>query len=112
MHSWLVLPVGTVNCLLVSEVSVLNGMRMEYITIFKPGACWLQAGAYLVSYNCFCADICVCVCLCVCACACVCVCVPIPRLLTTSGLMWRDVDPMRFVKQVLQLLYGNCSHYR
>ena len=35
-----------------------------------------------------------------------------PRLLITSGMMWRDVDSTRLVKQVLQLLYGNCSHYR
>ena len=33
---------------------------------------------------------------------CVCVCRP-PRLLITSGVMWRDMDPMRLVKQVLQL---------
>ena len=24
---------------------------------------------------------------------------------------WRDMDPMRLVKQVLQLLYGNSSRY-
>ena len=32
-----------------------------------------------------------------------CVCVSPPRLLITSGVMWRDMDPMRLVKQVLQL---------
>ena len=42
---------------------------------------------------------------------CVCVC-PHPRLLMTSGVMWRDIDLIRLVKQVLQLLYGNCSRYR
>ena len=42
---------------------------------------------------------------------CVCVC-PRPRLLITSGVMWRDMDLIRLVKQVLQLLYGNCSRYR
>ena len=31
-----------------------------------------------------------------------CVCLP-PRLLITSGVMWRDMDPMRLVKQVLKL---------
>ena len=31
---------------------------------------------------------------------CVCVCPP-PRLLITSGVMWRDIDPIRLVKQVL-----------
>ena len=41
---------------------------------------------------------------------CVFVC-PRPRLLMTSGMMWRDMDLIRVVKQVLQLLYGNCSHY-
>ena len=35
-------------------------------------------------------------------CVCVCVCPP-PRLLITSDVMWRDMDPMRLVKQVLQL---------
>ena len=34
------------------------------------------------------------------------------RLLITSGMMWRDIDSIRLVKQVLQLLYGNCSRYR
>ena len=33
-------------------------------------------------------------------------------LLITSGVMWHDVDSIRLVKQILQLLYGNCSHYR
>ena len=41
----------------------------------------------------------------------VCVC-PAPRLLITSGLMWHDMNPIQLVKQVLQLLYGNCSCYR
>ena len=41
---------------------------------------------------------------------CVCVC-PRPRLLITSGVMWRDIDLIRLVKQVLQLLYGDCSRY-
>ena len=47
----------------------------------------------------------------VCVCVCLCVCLP-PRLLITSGVMWRDMDLIRLVKQVLQLLYGNCSRYR
>ena len=34
---------------------------------------------------------------------CVCVCVRPQKLLITSGVMWRDMDPMRLVKQVLQL---------
>ena len=38
------------------------------------------------------------VCECVCVCLCVC---PPPRLLITSGKMWRDIDPIRLVKQVL-----------
>ena len=44
-------------------------------------------------------------------CVCVFVCLP-PRLLITSGMMWREMDPMQLVKQDLQLLYGNCSRYR
>ena len=37
-----------------------------------------------------------------CVCVFVCVCLP-PRLLITSGMMWRDMDLIRLVKQVLQL---------
>ena len=51
-----------------------------------------------------------CVCVCVCVYVCVCVC-PHLRLLITNGVMWRDMDLIGLVKQVLQLLYGNCSHY-
>ena len=40
--------------------------------------------------------------MCVCVCVSVFVCQP-PMLLITSGVMWRDMDPMRLVKQVLQL---------
>ena len=47
----------------------------------------------------------------VCVFACVCVCPP-PRLLITSGVMWHDIDSIRLVKQVLQLLYSNYSLYR
>ena len=43
-------------------------------------------------------------------CVFVCVCPPL-RLLITSGVMWHDVDLIRLVKQALQLLYGNRSHY-
>ena len=43
---------------------------------------------------------------------CVYVCVrPRLRLLITSGVMWHDMNPIQLVKQVLQLLYNNCSHY-
>ena len=35
-------------------------------------------------------------------CVFVCACLP-PRLLITSDVMWHDMDPMRLVKQVLQL---------
>ena len=41
---------------------------------------------------------------------CVFVCLP-PRLLITSGMMWCDMDSIRLVKQIVQLLYGNCSCY-
>ena len=41
-------------------------------------------------------------CVCVCVCVCLCVCVsPPPRLLITSDMMWRDIDPIRLVEQVL-----------
>ena len=43
-------------------------------------------------------------------CVCMCMCPPL-RLLITKDMMWCDMDHIRFVKQVLQLLYGNCSRY-
>ena len=46
--------------------------------------------------------------MCLRVCVCVCVCVsPHPRLLITSDVMWHDIDSIRLVKKVLQLLYGN-----
>ena len=44
--------------------------------------------------NCFCVDVCMCVCVCVC---------PPPRLLITNDVIWHDIDPIRLVKQALQL---------
>ena len=49
-------------------------------------------------------------CVCVCVCVCVCMCPP-PRLLETSGMMLCYMDAIYLVKQVLQLLYDNSSHY-
>ena len=43
-------------------------------------------------------------------CVCVCVC-PRPRLLITSGVIRHDMNLIRLVKQILQLLYGNYSRY-
>ena len=40
----------------------------------------------------------------------VCVC-PRPRLLIISDVIWCDMNLIRLVKQVLQLLYGNYSRY-
>ena len=41
-----------------------------------------------------------------------CVC-PRPKAINNySGMIWRDTNPIQLVKQVLQLLYGNCSRYR
>ena len=60
-----------------------------------------------------CACVCVCVCVCVCMCVCVCVhacmyvcaCVYLPlKLLITNGVIWCDMNPTWFVKQVQQLL--------
>ena len=56
----------------------------------------------------------ICVFGCVCVRVCVCVCVSAPEAIKTSqssGVMWCDMDSIRLVKQVLQLLYGNCSRY-
>ena len=76
--------------------------RYYNINLFKSGARRPMASACLVSYNCFCANVCKCVSMFVC---------PSPRLLITSGLMWCDMDPIQLIKQVLRVLYSNCSHY-
>ena len=81
--------------------------------IFKPGVLvtgrrapgflkLILCGSSVCVYTCVCVCVCVCVYVCVyvCACVCVCLCLP-PRLLITSGMMWRDMDPIRLVKQVL-----------
>ena len=70
---------------------------------FKPGTRQPQAGACLVSKS---DPMWMSVCVCVFAC------VSAPRLLITSGVMWHDMNPIQLVKQVLKLLYGNCSLYR
>ena len=36
---------------------------------------------------------------------------PCLRPLIASGMMWHDMYLIRLVKQVLQLVYGNCRHY-
>ena len=48
--------------------------------VFKPGVCRLQAGAHLVSQNCFCPQMSVCVF--------ACVCVSGPKAMNNQ---WRDV---------------------
>ena len=42
---------------------------------------------------------------------CVFVCVSAPRLLIATGVTCRDMDSIGLVKQVVQLLYGNCNRY-
>ena len=71
--------------------------------IFKPGARRPVAGARLVFKTDPVRIVGVCVCVCVCE---------RPRRLITSGVRWHDIDLISLVKQVLQLLYGNCSRYR
>ena len=77
----------------------------EVVAVVKSCSCWPVVGTHLFSLNCFCVDI-----ICMCVCVSVCVCLP-SRLLITSDMMWYDMNPIRLVKQVLQLIYGNCSHY-
>ena len=67
--------------------------------IFKPGR---RAPGFLKLILCG-SSVCVFVCVCVC---------PRPRLLITSGMIWSDMNLIRLVKQVLQLLYGNYSRCR
>ena len=42
---------------------------------------------------------------------CVCGVCPHPRLFITRCMIWHDMNLIQLVKQVLQLLYGNCSRY-
>ena len=42
-----------------------------------------------------------------CVCVGLMVCLP-PRLSIASSMIWHDVDPVWFVKQVSHLLYGSC----
>ena len=48
----------------------------------------------------------------VCVCVCVCVSAPEAIILITSGVIWHDMNVIRLVKQVLQLLYSNYTRYR
>ena len=50
-------------------------------------------------YMCLCVCVCVCVCACVSVCVCVCVCAR-PRLLTTSGMMWHDMEPCYWLNKL------------
>ena len=53
----------------------------------------------------------VCICLCLSVCVSVCVVVSTPKVINN---LWYDVTwygPVRLFKQVLQLLYGNCSPF-
>ena len=70
--------------------------------IFKPDTRWPMSGAYLVSQNCFSADICMHVCLSVCLSL---------RLLITSGVLWYDMVLICLIEQVLQSLYDSYSQY-
>ena len=59
------------------------------LLLFKPGAHRPQcAPGFLKLFLCGRLYVCLCVC-------------PPPRLLITSDVMWRDMDPIRLVKQVL-----------
>ena len=80
--------------------------------LLNQARAWFLKIVFVRMSVCMCVFVCVCVCLCVyvCVCVCVCVCLP-PRLLINNGVIWRDMDPMQLVKQVLQLLYGNYSLY-
>ena len=89
--------------------------------IFKPGGwrepsflklilCRSSVCVYVSVCVCMfvCMCVCVCVCVCVCGvcvwCVCVCVCVCVfsaaLRLLITSDMMWRHIDPIQLVNQV------------
>ena len=83
-------------------IKTLNFPHQNFVLydLFKPGA---KSGAHLVFKNCFCpqsryAFVCV-------------MCVFIsPMLLINSDVMWYD-NPIRLVKQILQLLYDSYSQY-
>ena len=54
-------------------------------------------------------SVCACVYVFVCACVRARGCVSAPEAINNQ---WHDMDLIRLVKQVVQLLYGNCSCYR
>ena len=61
------------------KISLKIIYTISFYHIIKPGVRRPVAGARLVSWKCFCVDICMCVC-------------PPPRLLITSGVMWTPCD--------------------
>ena len=85
--------------LIVAPDQFVNQARWSVIGMQQPARAWfLEIDSVRIVSMCVCLHVCVCVCL------------P-PRLLITSGMMWHDIDPIRLVKQILKLLYGNCSRY-
>ena len=108
----------------------MSMLALQWV-VFKK-ACddlWLL---HQVSWNCFylqcwyahCVCVCVlyvCMCVCVCVCVCVHVCAYVSALcifvcacvqeIDASKVMCHDMDPIGFVKQVLQLLYDSCCWF-
>ena len=113
----------SVKCTVLDEVWSCHGKQiLFYYTNFchfskdlhellnQVGAGLLPAHPWFLKTVCI--DICMCVRVCVlCVCVFVCMCVSVPRILITSGMTWHDKDHIWLVKQVLQLLYDNCSRY-
>ena len=68
-------------------------VKFQQCIVFKPGMRQLQAGAYLASKNCFCADVCIHVYVCVHVCVHVRACVYVRlRIFITSGIIWCNMD--------------------
>ena len=102
---------GLVQLTIIVAPALLSILLCQLVFLNQARAWFLKVVSVWTSV-CVCVCMCVCVRVCVraCVCVCVCVCLP-PRLLITSGMMWHDMDSIRLVKQVLQLLYGKCSYY-
>ena len=103
-YSYIVAFLTSLSWLLISLLFIAIPTSFLKFELFKPGTRRLQASAHLVFLKLILCRSSVYMYVCVCVFPCL-------RLLITSSMIWHDMKPIWLVKQVLQLLYGNCSRY-